>query len=124
MGAAIVSFDQPRRPEEWRWAGPSWRQHVKTDRVLAIVGAELQSKDPEALARRWAEVLDVPSRQLDEQVYAIEIDTGAERGREQLRFVADRDGRGEGLSAVFIQRAAGAALQDCTMCGTRFHFVS
>ncbi|MFQ5351781.1 MAG: VOC family protein, partial [Candidatus Binatia bacterium] len=28
LGGAIVSLDQPRPPESWRWAGPDWRGAV------------------------------------------------------------------------------------------------
>ena len=117
VGAAIVSFDQPTPPDSWRWAGPEWRQHRHVERVSAIVGAELQSAEPAALARRWAEVLGRPCRALGGDAHAIELD-GAE-----LRFVPDVDGRGPGLAAVVMKRAAGASLEDTVMCGTRFCFV-
>ncbi len=59
VGAAIVSFDEPRPPESWRWAGP-WRGHVRNDRVGVLRGAVLQAADPDALAARWGEVLGLP----------------------------------------------------------------
>src|SRR5262245_16796633 len=36
IGGAIVSVDQPRPPESWRWGGPDWRRSVRTDRVRRI----------------------------------------------------------------------------------------
>lgn len=59
IGAAIVSFDEMRPPEDWTWGGPNWRQHRAT-RAAAITGCTLYSPDPEQLARRWADVLQVP----------------------------------------------------------------
>jgi catechol 2,3-dioxygenase-like lactoylglutathione lyase family enzyme len=57
VGGAIVSFDTMDVPGAWEWAGPNWRQHVRTEVTRAIVGAELESPDPEKLAARWSEVL-------------------------------------------------------------------
>ncbi len=59
-GGAILSLDTPTPAEAWRWAGPDWRDHVRTDRARRLLGAELAAPDPEALARRWSEVLDLP----------------------------------------------------------------
>ena len=56
IGAAILSLDQMPEPESWRWGGPSWRSHMKTDVTKALVGAELQSPQPGALAARWGQV--------------------------------------------------------------------
>ena len=53
VGAAILSLDQMPEPEAWRWAGPSWRSFVKTGVTKALVGVELQSPEPGALAARW-----------------------------------------------------------------------
>lgn len=124
VGAAIVSFDQPSEPEQWRWGGPSWQQHVRTPKVLGIVGAELQSADPEALSARWSQVLDVPSRALGDGSHAIDLvrEGGASGGT--LRFVQASDGRGEGLSGIVVQQAPGVQLRDVALGGVRFRFVS
>jgi hypothetical protein len=61
VGGAIVSFDTMAEPGAWEWAGPKWRQHVRTDVTRAIVGAELESPAPERLAGRWGEVLGIAS---------------------------------------------------------------
>lgn len=117
VGAAIVSFDEPKPPESWRWGGPDWRQHRHAERVSMIVGAELSSPNPNALARRWAEVLGRPCRALGGDVEVIDLDGG------QLTFVPDVDGRGPGLAGVVMKRAPGAASEDMKICGTRFRFV-
>jgi len=80
VGGAIVSFDLATPPESWGWAGPSWRSHVRTDAVRGIAAVELQSDDPSRLAGRWQEVLG-----------------GA---RSDVRVVAARDGRGEGIGGI------------------------
>ncbi|MGD8859545.1 MAG: VOC family protein [Myxococcales bacterium] len=116
VGATIVSFDQPAPPESWRWGGPEWHAHRHVGRVRAIVGAELQASDPAAVAARWSQVLDLPSRaEGDDRV--IDVNGGT------LRFVPDEDGRGDGLRTVVMRRAKGAMPRDLTLCGTRFHFV-
>jgi catechol 2,3-dioxygenase-like lactoylglutathione lyase family enzyme len=60
VGGAIVSLDTMEEPGAWEWAGPNWRQHVRSDVTRAIVGAELESPEPERLAARWSEVLARP----------------------------------------------------------------
>jgi hypothetical protein len=60
VGGAIVSLDTMDEPGAWEWAGPKWRQHVRTEVARAIVGAELEGPEPERLAARWGEVLGLP----------------------------------------------------------------
>ncbi len=97
VGGAIVSFDQMRPPESWRWAGPEWREHVRTDVTRRLVGAELQAPDPRALAERWSRIFARPVRELASGSYTLALDDG------ELRFVVDHDGRGEGLSGIDLE---------------------
>jgi len=99
VGAAIVSFDEMRPPESWRWAGPEWREHVRTDVTRRLVGAELQGPDPRALAERWGRVFGRPARPRPDGAHEIALDEGV------LRFVADHDGRGEGVSGIDVEVA-------------------
>jgi len=92
IGGAIVSLDQPRPPESWRWGGPEWRLHVRRDTVSRIAGATLAAHDPAAMAARWAGVLDLPHRSPAE----LALDAG------ELRFVP-ADARGEGLRGIRIE---------------------
>jgi hypothetical protein len=118
VGAAIVSFDQPSPPESWRWAGPQWQPLDAGQPAHGIVGADLQSDDPAALAARWAQVLDRPCHALEKaDTFAIELD-GA-----QLRFVPDRNGRGPGLSAIALARPRDAVGEGIEICGTQLRFV-
>lgn len=54
MGGAIVSIDEPRPPESWRWGGPDWQDESVPG---GLIGATLTSPDPDALARRWSGAL-------------------------------------------------------------------
>jgi hypothetical protein len=89
IGGAIVSIDQPRPAESWRWGGPEWREKARTDVVRGIASVTLASPDPAALAARWGEILGLGGGVGNE----LRLDPGA------IRFVAG-DGRGDGIEAV------------------------
>jgi catechol 2,3-dioxygenase-like lactoylglutathione lyase family enzyme len=93
-GGALISIDQMTPPERWEWGGPDWETAVRTEVATAIVGAEIQSDDPEATSRRWSDVLGVERVHAD--VWRIALDGG------ELRFVTSRDGRGEGLAGFDV----------------------
>jgi hypothetical protein len=59
-GGAIMSFDRMAPPDEWAWAGRGWRRHVHRDVVDGIVGVELSSGDPDALAGRFGRLVGRP----------------------------------------------------------------
>jgi hypothetical protein len=60
---AILSLDAMPTWDDWIWAGPTWRDHVRTDVTTAITGALVASGDPGKLAERWADVLgEKPAR--------------------------------------------------------------
>ena len=92
LGGAIVSLDQPKPPESWRWGGPDWQRHVRRETVSRIVGATLDARDPEAMAARWAAVLGLAPRSPVE----LALEGGA------LRFAAAGP-RGEGLRGIEIE---------------------
>jgi len=95
VSGAILSLDHMNPKERWEWGGPVWRDHVRTDVSVAIVGAELQGEDPSRMAGRWAAVLGRPAEQSADE-WHINLDEG------EIRFVAARDGRGEGLGAFDV----------------------
>jgi hypothetical protein len=126
-GGALLSLDcctdGERLDGAWFPGGLDWQAHARTERVQNIVGAELQSPDPERLARRWSDILGRPA-----QDGRIALDHG------ELRFVAARDGRPEGLGGIDLAVADRAAILDdaaslglaatadsVTFCGTRFY---
>ncbi len=117
VGAAILSLDEMDPPDAWRWAGPAWREYVRTSRVRALRGAELEAADPEAMARRWGEVLGLPAREAGAGSSEIALDVGV------LRFVPER-GRGDGLSAVLLESSDPARVGERhEICGTRLELV-
>ena len=101
IGGAIVSLDQPRPPESWRWAGPEWQAMARAGVVRGIASVTVESPDPERLAARWSEVLGVARRGATD----IPLDPGV------LRFVrGEREGiAAVGLVAVDAARAVSAA---------------
>ena len=57
---AIVSLDWADPPESWHWAGPRWRGGAPADVVAGgVTSLTVQAVDPDAMAARWAEVLDL-----------------------------------------------------------------
>ena len=129
VGGAILSLDEARPPESWRWAGPDWRATIRSDVVSGIVGVELQARDPATLAARWSRLLARPVGVGEDGSPAITLEGGT------LRFARDQDGRGEGVSGLDVAaldpaRALHAARQqglpvvgECvSVCGTRLRF--
>ncbi|MDP7548121.1 MAG: VOC family protein [Alphaproteobacteria bacterium] len=114
----------------WHPAGGNWQGAVRTDRTTAMVGAELQSPDPAALAARWGEILDRPVAAGASGAPEIVLDNAA------LRFVEVTDGRVEGLGGLELEAADRAAIMAAaeargltvtndtvSVCGTRFRLV-
>lgn len=129
VGGAILSLDYMNPKERWEWGGPEWREHVRTDTSVAIVGAELQGADPDAMSARWSQVLGRP-REVQGEGFRIGLDGG------EIRFVAARDGRGEGLRAFdvavhhpdeirsrAIARGLPAEGREVTVCGAAVRLV-
>ena len=91
----LVSIDQQRSAPDylepygdWMPAGPDWRE-ARTDDVLDMTAVTLSAPDPDALAKRWAALLDQP------------LDDGAGRritlAHGAIRFV---DGAGAADTAI------------------------
>ena len=113
VGGAILSVDQANPPESWLWAGPDWAYHSLDDVVTDIVGIDIQARDPDAMAQRWADAIGVSAAN-----GTIELDDAC------IRFVPDSDGRGDGLAAAELMAAnrdhAGRTLR---ICGFDFRLV-
>lgn len=54
MHGAIVSVSQPVPPDSWRWGGPGWRERSVAGEITGIAVAVA---DPQATAKRWADVV-------------------------------------------------------------------
>jgi hypothetical protein len=109
VGGAIVSLDEARPPESWRWAGRRWEEKVHTEVVRGIVGAELQSADPAALAARWSQVLACPARGVGDAHEIVPGTRGRRRARDRARrrAAALRGGHGWSRRGAFGHRARG-----------------
>ena len=129
IGGAIVSIDQPRPPESWRWAGPDWPSRSRTQVVRRIVGAEIEAADPPRTAARWSELLALPAPSVRGGAPTVALDGGV------LRFVP-AGARGDGLAAIDVAAVApGSALaaararnlpvsgRSISLCGTRINLV-
>ena len=130
VGGAIVALEQPHPRDSWRWGGPDWAGHVRTQVVAGIVGAEIEALIPPAMAARWSAMLNAPAAHCSDGSCTIALEIGS------LRFVAAGP-RGEGLSAVAVeatdpQRALARARErglhvdagSLRVCGTRFDLVA
>jgi hypothetical protein len=129
IGGAIVSFDQMTPPESWRWAGPGWESR-KARLVNSIVAVELQAMDVQGMAERWGQVFEREVRQADDYLY-LQLERGV------IRFVADTNGRGDGVCGLDIQtdkaeqvlqiardRALTVSGDMVTVCGTKLRFLA
>jgi hypothetical protein len=134
VGAAMLSFSRQEGGEAadgpWHPAasqGTSARGPVV---IGAMRGAELQSEDPERLARRWGEVMELPVSRDERSRPLLTLDDA------RLRFVPATDGRGEGLAGLDLvcadkarvlasARGRGLVAEGGTVaaCGMRFYLV-
>ncbi len=57
LGGTIVALDRPEPPGSWHWAGPDWTGKAGTGAPGRLIGVTLEVGDPDAVARRWSQVL-------------------------------------------------------------------
>jgi hypothetical protein len=62
IGGAIVSIDEPKPKESWRWGGPAWRIQPGRRAEQRVLSATIEATDRRAMAARWGQVfgLDAP----------------------------------------------------------------
>lgn len=84
LGGAIVSLDAMEPPESWEWAGPGWRERVRSEVATGLAGAVLEAADPEKLAARWGEVLDARPQAAANASFTLALEGGT-----HVRFVAN-----------------------------------
>ena len=97
VGGAILSVDWAKPAESWRWAGPEWRDRVRTGVVSEIVAAEMTSTDPEAMAGKWSQILERPFVANGRGGWEIELDRG------RLYFVPVEPGSPEGVATFHFR---------------------
>jgi hypothetical protein len=118
LGGALLSLDAAVPPASWRWAGPNWQRAVRAGGAAEIVGVEMQCAEPEAVARRWAALLDHPVEVGRDGTARVALDRGT------LRFIAGSPGV-DGVTTLDI--AAGSSTHsrgtDTVICGTRIRLV-
>jgi len=134
-GGAMLEFNHTTGGENlegpYHPAGPNWQAAVRSDITAALAAAEMQSPDPAALATRWGAILERPVSLDAVGEPQIALDLGV------LRFVRDRDGRGEGLGGLDLLAANRARIVDAagrrgyraagdtvTVCGARFRLIA
>ena len=81
----------------WAPAGTDWHGAVRTDVIDAITAAEVQGPDPDALATRWSEIVEIPVTQDGSGNPSLELQNAT------VRFVKPTDGRPEGLGGVDVR---------------------
>jgi hypothetical protein len=121
VGAAMLSFgwqEGARTPGgPWHPAAYDGNNAVRPGLIGAMTGAELQSEDPDRLARRWSEVIERSVRMQDgERIIALDDAT--------LRFTEAADGRGEGLAGLDLACADPGRRGLALICGIRFRLLS
>ena len=90
----ILSVDRTDDWDSLPWAGPCWRDQVRTEQVQRIRAVEVQAHDPETESARWSEVLGITTGGT-----TVPLDEG------EIRFVAVVNGRGEGVSGLELAAA-------------------
>lgn len=117
-GGSFFEMDQMLMPGgdevggPWYPAGDNWEPFVRTERVSGISAAELQSPEPERLAKRWAEIAELELVDDDDGHPTMAFENAT------VRFVPDTDGRGEGLGGVdLITEDRDAVLEAADMLG-------
>jgi hypothetical protein len=108
-GGSFLEIDQQAGGEDpmgpWSPAGKDWQRAIRTDLVSAITAAEMQCDDPEKVATRWSEIIEIDRSDLD-GVPTIPLDNAT------LRFVPIVDGRPEGLAGIDLACSAPDTVRD------------
>ncbi len=112
VGGAILSVDRADTWGEWPWAGPDWRDHVRTGTVTDVLAVVIEADDPSAMAARWGELL---GRAVNDATIA--LDEG------EIRFVPTAS-RGEGVSGFVLRAADAEHAGTTTICNCRFDLVT
>ena len=91
----ILSLDKMDPPSSWLWASTNWEEKVNTEVTNGLNGVHLQSKDPEALMRKWEKALGRKGIYRNNQLII-------ELNKSRVVFVEESDGRGDGIESFEI----------------------
>ena len=91
----ILSLDKMDPPSSWLWASTNWEEKVNTEVSSGLNGVHLQSKDPEALMRKWEKALGREGIYRNNQLLI-------ELNKSRVVFVEESDGRGDGIESFEI----------------------
>ena len=62
--AAFIEFNHTDGSDEvlgpYPPAGPDWQKSIRKDVTQALIGVEMQSPEPEELARHWGQIIGIP----------------------------------------------------------------
>jgi len=65
--AAFIEFNHTQGSDDihgpYPPAGPDWQKSIQTNVTKALVGVEMQSPDPRALAQHWGRIIGIPASQ-------------------------------------------------------------
>jgi hypothetical protein len=114
VGGAILSLDWMDPPQSWKWAGPEWEKHVNTETTTSLSGVTVAVPDPEATARRWADVFGVAASGT-----RIELDHGT-----SISFVKSDRPEDEGVCGIEVGAAdRGRAGEATEVCGITLRYI-
>jgi glyoxalase-like protein len=116
---AIVSLDWASPTNSWRWAGPAWTGGAPHHPAGGIAGITVEVEEPDAVARRWAQVLGLDAEK-DDGLALVRLDPAGQA----VRFVSATGGRAGGITEVWLTPGRNG-LPDgdgpsAEICGVRF----
>ncbi len=109
--AAMIEFNRTRGGDvltgPYHPAGPDWRAAIRTDQARTLLAAEIETPEPENLARHWGKILELSVQGGSDP----RLEPAADGA---IRFLPSPDGRTECLGGLIIEvadvaRACGAA---------------
>src|SRR5213080_3152810 len=123
--AAMIEFNHTRGGDAltgaYHPAGPDWRAAVRSDRARALIATEIETPEPESLARHWGNILELSVRG-GARDPTIELAHGG-----TIRFVRVPEGCTECLDGLKVEVAdvtracAQAAARGYQIDGDSFH---
>jgi Glyoxalase-like domain len=123
--AAMIELNHTRGGDDlagaYHPAGPNWHAAIRTDQTKALVETEIETPEPEDLARHWGSILELPVGDSGRDP-TIALGHGG-----VIRFVAAPDARTECLGGLRIEVAdvgracAAAAARGYKVDGNSFH---